>query len=42
MRPKKNIEPLRDNRPSMKIRSIAFALLILGVAACEETLSRLP
>lgn len=35
MRPKKNIEPLRNNRPSMKIRSIAFALLILGVAACN-------
>lgn len=35
MHPKKNIEPLRNNRPSMKIRSIAFALLILGVAACN-------
>jgi hypothetical protein len=35
MRPKKNLEPLRNNRPSLKIRSIAFALLILGVAACN-------
>jgi hypothetical protein len=27
--------PLRNSKPSMKIRSFAFALLILGVVACN-------
>lgn len=32
---KKKLEPLRTADLSMRIRSIAFALLLLGVAACN-------